>query len=412
MAAQSAHGAVTPDKDLRAGNSVWHRSSGTLLKVRTLQSSIKVDIAIVGAGISGAFMAHALAPRYDRVVIVDRRAPIQGATSASTAMLQFEIDQPLTKLAKKIGLPKAVNAWQGSFKATQDLVNLVRREGIRCGLERRESLYVTGNNLGPRALQLESRARNRAGIPGDFLDKSALRELFGIDRAGAILCPKAAIANPVQLAAGLLRRAVEHGAEIYSPVNIQGVLATPHGVVLDTGRHFIEAKQVIFCTGYEVLQGLPTKGTKITSSWAIASKTRTHYPPWLDKVVVWEAATPYLYLRTTPNGRVIAGGEDEDIDLPSYRIRSLERKSARLAAKVGELIPGLTLSPSHKWTGAFGESLDGLPVIDAVPDMAGCFVVMGFGGNGTIYSMIASQIMPFLLHGRANRDTALYRFRD
>jgi glycine/D-amino acid oxidase-like deaminating enzyme len=412
MGYSSVRSAATDEKTLHSGNSVWHGSSGASVKTRELKHSIKADVVVVGAGISGAFMAHALAPRYERVVVVDRRPPLHGATAASTAMLQYEIDQPLTKLTEKVGAARAARAWRRSYGATQDLVNLVRREGLRCGLARRQALYLAGNDMGARGLKRESKERNRIGIPGEYLDKKQLGAAFGIDRAGAIVSPKSAIANPVQLAAGLLRRACEAGADIYSPVNIEDVIATRHGVILDTGRHFIEAKQVVFCTGYEVLKGLPQKGTKITSSWAVSSPPHAKYPRWLDHTLVWEAATPYLYLRTTPDGRLIAGGEDEDIDLPSYRSRSLDRKSARLAAKVRALIPGVELRPSHKWTGAFGESANGLPFIDRVPDMPGCFVVMGFGGNGTIYSMLASQIVPGLLKGRMHSDAALYGFRD
>src|SRR5580698_28469 len=246
---------VTPVKDLRTGNSVWRGSSGVSLRCRDLHTSVKADVVIVGAGISGAFMAHALAPRYERVIVVDRREPMHGATSASTALLQFEIDEPLTKLAGKIGWRKADRAWRRSFRATQYLVRLVAEEGIRCGLQRRGSLYLAGNDMGARGLEKECEARNRIGLPGRFLSKRALREAFGFDRTGAILSPKSAVANPVQLAAGLLRRAILLGAELYSPVNIRDVMATRHGVVLDTGGHFIEAKQVVFCTGYETIKG-------------------------------------------------------------------------------------------------------------------------------------------------------------
>jgi glycine/D-amino acid oxidase-like deaminating enzyme len=289
-------------------------------------------------------------------------------------------------------------------------VRLVRDEGIRCGLERRCSLYLAGNDMGARGLEQESRARRRAGLPGEFLNKRTLAARFGIDRSGAIHSPDSATANPVQLAAGLLRRAAERGAQIHAPVNVEDVLATRHGVVLDTGRHFIEAKHAVFCTGYEVLKGVPSHGAKITSSWAIATRPGARYPAWLDDTLVWEAATPYLYLRTTPDGRVVAGGEDEEIDLASYRARSIERKAARLVAKVAGLIPGLDLAPVHKWTGAFGESTDGLPMMGAVPGLPGCFAVMGFGGNGTIYSAIAAQIVPSLMRGRPDKDAALFGF--
>jgi glycine/D-amino acid oxidase-like deaminating enzyme len=367
---------------------------------------------VVGAGISGAFKAHPLSQRYDNVLVLDRRAPIHGATSASTAMLQFEIDEPLISLADKIGPANAARAWRRSFRATQDIVKLIEVEGIRCGLERRDALYLAGNDMGARGLERECRARNRIGLPGEYLDKTSLRGAFAIDRTAAIISPKSAIANPVQLAAGLLRRAVGRGTRIYSPVNVCGVLATPHGVILNTGKHFIEAKNVVFCTGYEVLKGIPKKGTKITSSWAIASRPKAHYPNWLNRTLLWEASTPYLYLRTTLDGRLVAGGEDEELDLPSYRARNIGRKSARIAGKIEALIPGLEFEPTFEWTGAFGESTDGLPIIDAVPDMPGCFTVMGFGGNGTVYSMMASQIMPTLLKGKADPDAKLFRFRS
>ena len=43
--------------------------------------------------------------------------------------------------------------------------------------------------------------------------------------------------------------------------------------------------------------------------------------------------------------------------------------------------------------------------------MPGCFTVMGFGGNGTIYSMIAAQLMPGLVKGKKPADSDIFRFR-
>ena len=182
-------------------------------------------------------------------------------------------------------------------------------------------------------------------------------------------------------------------------------------VMLDAGGWFVEAKAAVFCTGYEVLKGLPSRGTQITSSWAAATAPHADYPDWLDQTLVWEAAKPYLYMRTTPDGRLIVGGEDEDIDLPSYRARSIAHKTARLIAKAEKLIPGLEFTLSRQWTGAFGESEDGLPIIDRVPDMPNCIAVMGFGGNGTIYSKIASEIVPTLLRGWPDKDADIFCFR-
>ena len=54
-------------------------------------------------------------------LVSDRRPPARGSTAASTALLQWEIDTPLIRLAEGIGFERARAAWQRSFKAVQAL---------------------------------------------------------------------------------------------------------------------------------------------------------------------------------------------------------------------------------------------------------------------------------------------------
>ncbi|MFO1247725.1 MAG: FAD-dependent oxidoreductase [Alphaproteobacteria bacterium] len=401
---------LTPKKRLRTGRSVWSDTRHPQLPTHALRASLKCDVAIVGAGISGAFMAEALSRHHEKVVVLERRAPAMGATHASTAMLQYEIDTPLTDLSERIGHAKAARAWRRSFAATQDLIRLVGAQKIACDLQARSALYLCGDEMGARGMEKEARARNRAGLDCEFLSARALKARFGIGRTGAIFSEGAAVADPVALARGLLRKARARGAKIFAPCEVHDAMATRAGVMLDAGGWFVEAKAAVFCTGYEVLKGLPAQGTKITSSWAAATAPHADYPDWLDQTLVWEAAKPYLYMRTGAAGQLIVGGEDAELDSPSYRAGTLGMKAKKLAAKTHRLLPGLKPKWTHVWAGAFGESSDGLPIIDAVPGMPGCFTVMGFGGNGTIYSMIAAQLMPGLLKGRPLKDAELFAF--
>lgn len=403
--------ALTPEKRLRTGRSVWSDTPHPQLKTRPLRRPLQCDVAIVGAGISGAFMAEALSRHYDRVVVLDRRAPAMGSTHASTAMLQYEIDTPLTELSDMIGHPKAARAWRRSFAATQGLIRLVRDEKIPCGLEDRSALYLAGDEMGGRGMEKEARARRRAGLDCEFLSGRELKARYGIARTGAIFSDRVAVADPVALARGLLRRARARGAKIFAPCEVHNVMGAARGVMLDAGGWFVEAKAAVFCTGYEVLKGIPDQHTEITSSWAAATAPHADYPAWLDQTLVWEAASPYLYLRTGAQGQLIVGGEDADLDSPSYRAGTLGLKAKKLAQKTSRLLPGLKPKWTHVWAGAFGESSDGLPIIGAVPGMPHCFAVMGFGGNGTVYSMLAAQLMPGLLKGRPAKDAELFAFR-
>jgi glycine/D-amino acid oxidase-like deaminating enzyme len=105
---------VTKSKDLRTGRPVWRNGRAPSVPHRPLTRDIKTDVLIIGAGITGAMIADALCTAGRKVVLADTRGPTQGSTSASTALVQYEIDTPLTVLAGKIGKRNAVRAWRRS----------------------------------------------------------------------------------------------------------------------------------------------------------------------------------------------------------------------------------------------------------------------------------------------------------
>lgn len=401
---------ATQRRALRSGTSLWAGSWGDGVAHSPLRRDAETDVAVVGAGISGALVALALAKRGLRVLVLDRRAPMCGSTMASTSLIQFEIDLPLTDLIARLGRPKATRAWRRSVLAVRALAHLVKRERIRCGFAPRSSLYLAGDAFGHRALRAEARARAAAGIPGRFLDADALGRTFNIDRTGAILSTGSAVANPVQLTAGVLRRAIVRGARVHAPADVRDVASTRRGVLLTlSDGHVVRASHAVFCTGYELLRAVPLRGHRVASTWAMASAPVAKLPAWLGSTIVWEGSNPYLYLRTTAEGRVIAGGEDV-MSPTAYTERSLLRsKAAAIERKVATLLPGVSLTVTHRWGGAFGTSPSGLPIIDGVPGLRGCHVVAGFGGNGITYSAIAAVVIADRVTGRRDPDAELFR---
>jgi glycine/D-amino acid oxidase-like deaminating enzyme len=402
---------ATEGRDLRTGLPLWLAGGRTHVRCRRGLGRQRFDTVIVGAGISGAILAYTLRRKGKSVLVLDRRAPLHGSTAASTALLQFEIDTPLFALSRRIGHGNAVRAWKRSLQAVGDLRRIVAREKIACGWREAKTLYLAGNAYGSRALAMETEARKAAAIPGTFLHAAALRERFGIDRTGGILSDGSAHANPVKLAAGLLRRAAKAGVCLCAPTAIKAVAADASGVILTTDADVeIETRHAVFCTGYELLKSVPATGHSVKSTWALASEPGARAPAWLSDHLVWEASDPYLYMRMTGRRRVIVGGEDEPFSKAHADEALLRKKTDRIAALARALIPELRFRVEHSWAGAFGESDTGLPFIDAVPGHPNCFAVMGFGGNGITYSMIAAEIVAKLIRGEGDPDADLYRF--
>lgn len=400
---------ATIKRDLRTGRSLWADSPGLGVPARPLKEAISVDVAVVGAGISGAFMARELA-RDHSVAVLDRRPPLMGSTIASTALLQWEIDLPLTDLSDRIGAGKAERAYLRSHQAVADLKRIVAQERIVCGLRDKDTLYLAGDAYGHRALATEAEARAALGLNSRYVAPAELRDRFGLDRTGAILSGGSASGDPARLAAGLLRRAAADGARVYSPVEVVEAVSDPDGVTLltDAGNP-VRAKAVVFCCGYEFPKGVPTPRAKVISTWALASKPRQRCPAWLRDTLVWEASDPYLYFRMGGDGRLIVGGEDEASPDAHADKAKLKRKCETIAAKLERLLPGIEFEIDYSWAGAFGESSTGLPSIGPVPDMDHCWAVMGFGGNGITYSVIASQIVSSALRGKPDPDADLYQ---
>lgn len=400
---------ATMKRDLRTGRSLWADSRGLGVPVRPLEAAVAVDVAIVGAGISGAFMAHELS-RDHSVAVLDRRPPLMGSTMASTALLQWEIDLPLTALADRIGMAKAKRAYLRSRAAVDALKRIVVGEGIVCGLKDKDTLYLAGDEYGHRALVAEAEARAAIGLESAYAGPAEVRDRFGIDRTGAIVSRGSASGDPARLAAGLLRRAQTNGAKVYSRVEVLEAASDPEGVTLLTDAgHAVRAKAVVFCCGYEFPKGVPTPGAKVISTWAMASKPRQRCPAWLRDTLVWEASDPYLYFRMGGDGRLIVGGEDEPSPDAHEDKAKLKRKCETIAGKLERLLPEVEFKIDYSWAGAFGESVTGLPNIGPVDGMDHTWAVMGFGGNGITYSVIASQVVSAAIRGGVDPDADLYR---
>ncbi|WP_447756190.1 NAD(P)/FAD-dependent oxidoreductase [Sphingopyxis fribergensis] len=154
---------------------------------------------------------------------------------------------------------------------------------------------------------------------------------------------------------------------------------------------------------------VPRKGNHIISTWVIA----THPQPkaiWPTEALIWEASDPYLYIRTTPCGEIICGGEDEGLDDAKARDAKIEAKTKILTKKLGALLPNVDPAPAYAWAGSFGNSPVGSPTVGRVPRMPNCYAAMGYGGNGITFSMMAAQMLRGLITGAGDPDTDLMGF--
>jgi glycine/D-amino acid oxidase-like deaminating enzyme len=394
----------TEQDDLRGGRSPWFAAAKRPPR-RELVENTGCDALIVGAGITGSLVAERLTRQGLDVIIIDREIPGHGSTAASTSMLLWEIDRPLTQLTEAYGFERASRAYHASLGAVAGLKALVATLGIPCEMRDKSSLYLAADSSSKDLLG-EHRLRERAGLPGDFLDHARLLDIFSIARSGAIVSPGVADSDPLQLSRGLLHVAAARGARLFAGEAIDfDAVGKSVNVGLSNGRE-IAARAVVLATGY-VMPGIVHSNVhKVSSSWAIATTPQLQNT-WKDGALIWEDSEHYHYARTTRAGRIIIGGEDSDEFIePEARDRLIPDKSRILAQKLAALWPMANTAIEFRWAGTFDTTSDGLPLIGPVPGQKGIYAAYGYGGNGITFSFLAAQLIGELVAVRGRHCCA------
>jgi glycine/D-amino acid oxidase-like deaminating enzyme len=79
-----------------------------------------------------------------------------------------------------------------------------------------------------------------------------------------------------------------------------------------------------------------------------------------------------------------------------------------LQRRLKRLFPDLDTEPVHAWAGTFGTSATGTPIIGRLPGKRRLYTVLGCGGNGITFSMLAAQLIRALVLGERDRDAELF----
>jgi glycine/D-amino acid oxidase-like deaminating enzyme len=401
---------LTERHDLKTGTAPWDDGQLEHIPSDDLPNRT-VDVAIVGAGITGAMLAERLTAAGLGVALVDRRRPGHGSTAASTALVLWEADVPLTHLARNIGDREAVRAWQRLRRAANNLWQRFDEAKIKSDHVACPSVYLAGDVLDADGLRAEAALRARHGMPSVYLEPQAVAERFGLSPRAAIVSDDSFEANPLRLTLALLDCARKRGATVAHPFDVTRLSQEGEAMLLVGDKGEIRARHVILATGYERPPLFLPQQFSLNVSYAIATERDTA-SLWRENAMLWEASKGYLYARSDREGRVIAGGSDEHFYDAAHRDALIPEKSQAIANNL-ERLTGATISTRDRWAAIFGTSPDGLAGIGRAQGQERLWLASGFGGNGITFAALAAELITAALMGKPDPDMECfdpYRF--
>ncbi|UUV20432.1 NAD(P)/FAD-dependent oxidoreductase [Paenimyroides aestuarii] len=398
--------------DLHSGMPFWVVLNPLYNYYKPLKTNIETHTVIIGSGITGALVAHSLCSLGIDCVVIDKRTIATGSTAASTSQLQYEIDEPLCDLIEKVGKKDAEDAYKYCLQSITDIENVFKSIGKNPDFERVPTYLLASNQKGKKLLQKEFQARKEAGLPVTFLEKEPLKKDLGVDALAALYNETSAQVDCYKAATYLLDHHLQNNElQLYSHTLISDYNETKNGyeLVAENGN-IINCKNVVIAAGYEAGTFLPKKVMDLLSTFAIVSHPVDASFIWEKRALIWETKTPYLYVRTTADNRIIVGGEDEAYNNPEKRDKALTKKTNILEKKFQKMFPEIPFVTDMSWAGTFSATRDGLPYIGLYPGKPNMYFALGYGGNGITFSMIAAQVIANLISGKPDDRARLFGF--
>lgn len=328
---------------LTSNEPFWLVKNGLIASYPSLAEDIRTDVLVVGSGITGSLIAHQCVKDGYQTVLVDKREIANGSSSATTSMLQYEVDTPLWELIEMIGEEGAVASYRACYDSIDTLGRLARKVKSGCGFKKKNSLLYAKYKKDVPDLQKEHETRLKHGFRGEWLEADEIRERYDLTGShGGILTFQGGSIDAFRLAHDLLYYNLKKGLDVFDKTEITEVKYGRKGIVATTQYgNTIRAGKIIYCNGFESTQIIPEKFVDLLSSYAIVSEPFLEKPDKISETLIWDTGDPYIYMRTTDDHRILIGGEDDEFQDPQKRDQSITQKKKRLEQIFEKLFPGI-----------------------------------------------------------------------
>lgn len=374
--------------------SIWEATAGRAGHPRLERDELDVDVAVVGAGITGTTAAMLAKLGGRRVALVEARVIGGGVTGGTTAHLTEAIDTRYRTLEDRFGHEGARLAADSSRAAIEKIAELSRRLSIQCDLERLPGYLFTEHEDEVESLKSELDAARRAGVRVE-LERPALPIVV---KAGIRFDDQATF-NPLSYVLALADRIEGDGSYVFEHSRVLAVDDGEPCLLHFENGSTLRAADVILATHAPIDSVL--LNTRIAQHRSYVVSGPVEQAP---HGLFWDTASPYHYVRSyRAAGRteLIVGGEDHRTGQESNTDDAFQRL-AEYAARFG------LETVERRWSAQVIEPVDGLPFIGKNPDSEHVHVATGFSGNGMTLGTVAAMIMSDACLGRPNPYAGLY----
>jgi sarcosine oxidase len=207
----------------------------------------RVDVAVVGGGITGLWTAYHLATSGARVAILEARQIASGASGRAFGQLVPYLKHSHRKIAADFGAERGERLSDAVATAPGEIAAFIEKYQIACAATRGGILFGARTPAGRVRLE-ETAAASRADGVRMLYDEAAAA-IVGSDLYQAVLLdPRGFHLDPLAYARGIARAASAHGAFIYPATRVEAIVPSGSSWEIRCGNRRLTAETVILAT--------------------------------------------------------------------------------------------------------------------------------------------------------------------
>jgi len=346
-----------------------------------------VEVAIVGSGYSGLAAALQTARGGRSTLVLEAEVAGFGCSTRNGGQVSTALKPDYASLAARHGAERAFAIRREGFNSLAFMADFIAAEAIDCDWRIVGRFHGAHNAKQYDALASALKSQPKGlEVPYEMVPRAEQQREIGTEAYhGGVVYPQHASLQPAKFHAGLLKRALEAGAQVVDRTPVTAVRRDGEGFRLTTTRGEVRARDVLIATNGYTGGGTPWLRRRVIPIGSYIIATEPLDPALARRLsphnrVLSDTRKLVFYYRLSPDGRrMVFGG----------RVAAAETDVAvsapRLHAEMSRLFPELKRTAiSHSWMGFVAYTFDTLPHLgrQAGGAQEGLWYCMGYCGSG------------------------------
>ncbi len=395
--------------------SLWFEQLAEPLTPRaSLPGDLEVDVAIVGAGLTGLWTAYYLqaADPALRIALVEREIAGFGASGRNGGWCSALFPVTAATLAREAGADAARAQYAAMRGSVDEVARVAAAEGIDADVARGGTIVLARSGPQLARAREEVAESDEFGLGTALLDAAAARTRLAATRVlGATYTPHCAAVQPARLVRGLAEVVERRGALLFEQT--AALTVEPHAVHTAAGT--IRTQHVVRATeGYTA----QLRGTRrrLAPVYSLIIATEPLPDSTWDELGLRERETfsdhrhLIIYGQRSADGRMVFGGRGAPYHYASRIDPSYDRVPAvfdALRATLVDLFPVLRDARiTHRWGGPLGIARDWHASV-GLDRASGIAWAGGYVGDGVSTTNLAGRTIADLIGHRESELTRL-----